>query len=121
MPKPVDEDHARRKELLEQKRDARKKAAREEQQLNQTKQYASEKATTTTIGKEMHGVQLLSLPDDAVHVIYSMLSATDLGRVPLTCKQLNIMLSSARTLYLLTRLSSSSSLQQQQRDSGVGS
>jgi alpha-tubulin suppressor-like RCC1 family protein len=123
MPKTVDEDRARRRELLEQKRLVRKAIKETEdedikkrqQQLLQFDGVKKKNSTTSNNDKDDADTKtrlkydttchLLSLPDDAIHVIYSMLSSVDLGRMVLTCKHLNIALTSARLYFLLCRLS----------------
>jgi Regulator of chromosome condensation (RCC1) repeat len=118
MPKAVDEDRARRKEALEQKRLARKafKDAEEEEKKRQQEQLAleleSNKKKNQNVIDNNNQLQtdntichFIALPDDAMHVIYSMLSSVDLGRLILTCKHMNITLTSARLYFLLCRLS----------------
>jgi alpha-tubulin suppressor-like RCC1 family protein len=121
MPKKeIDEDRARRKELLEQKKAARKAerekaealaaeatALQPQQSAKHTVSSSSQNHTAVASdggGDDATHIVLTQLPVDALHVVCSMLSAADLGRVTATCPQLLRLLTSARTLYLQSRL-----------------
>ena len=65
--------------------------------------------TTTATNKQQEQEQnctcyILTLPDDTIHTIYCYLPASDLGNISSTCKHLNHMLRTARTIYVATRL-----------------
>jgi alpha-tubulin suppressor-like RCC1 family protein len=120
MPKPIDEDRARRKELLEQKKAARKNAAAVAAAAAKTN--ASDTTTTTQqskfsdsqhvndmnpneVSSSSSSIVLQSLPTDAMHTIFSMLSVADLGRLLLTGHApFRSVLISSRTSYVLSRL-----------------
>lgn len=116
MPKPVDEDRARRKELLEQKKAARR-AAKEGLETRaacapataatappESEPSLSAATAVTVAAGDSSCCPLLTLPLDSLHVIYSMLSAAELGRLTLTCTHLNRLLSTAHISYLISRL-----------------
>jgi hypothetical protein len=114
--KGMDEDRIRRRELLEQKRLIRKQQQQQAQQLEQEeeeeqqrKQQEENNKKTKSNGSTENTTRcmILTLPDDAMYHIYSMLCAIDLGRMILTCRHMNYhILSSSRIHYLLSRLSS---------------
>lgn len=100
MPKPIDEDRARRKRELEMKRAARRAAKEESQQQQQERKSSADagggaasppvSSLDDSTAKSPTSSYLLELPEVAVHVIFGHLSAADLGRLTMTCKQLNL-------------------------------
>jgi hypothetical protein len=116
MPKPIDEDRARRKAELEKKRAARK-AEKEQQEalllqaaqdLKALKlQEEEEKAKNQNDKNSDTFSFLLSLPEDAMQVLFCMLPACDLGCLVVTCSTLHTYLSKARVMHLKSRLNSS--------------
>jgi len=83
MPKPVDEDRARRKELLEQKRLARKaEKERKAAEKKEASESVKQKATFVATGPS----PLLQLPDESFHCILSFLAAPEVARVVFTSK-----------------------------------
>lgn len=105
MPKPIDEDRARRKELLEQKRAARR-AAKEAQHALEEK-LPAKSSTETAANTETAPTEpcwLLELPEPAVQDIFSLLPAADLGCLTSTCKSLHQLLTGARVPILMARL-----------------
>lgn len=113
MPKPIDEDRARRRELLEQKRAARRAAkqvaARHAQQESDSVGNGSHASNKTSLNENALNLRnspclLTLLPEDAMQVIFSLLPAADLGRLLLTSKTLNNLLPEARVPFIVSRL-----------------
>jgi len=132
MPKPLDEDRARRREQLEQKRAARRAAKQRQEEAdaakNKKQNEADEDAGGTTkeggdssarrtppggAATESSGAgstgdasssPLVELPDVAMQVIFCHLPAADLGRLTMTCKSINLQLPDARVPFLVARL-----------------
>lgn len=104
MPKVLDEDQLRRKEELRKKRAARKATKDQESTSAAGKEDSSKKQDRTVIQRKGPS-PLLELPDESCLLyIYTFLSAADVGRLLLTCKQLNTLISKARVPILLSRL-----------------
>lgn len=116
MPKkPIDEDRARRKELLEQKRAARRAATAAQEAQGQEVSDVGDgqrhgktvKAALTTESEDSifeKSSPLLELPEVAIQAIFALLPAADLGRLTLTCRTLNDQLPAARVPFLVDRL-----------------
>ena len=118
MPKVLDEDQLRRKQALEEKRAARRQAKHQQEakaadtkdnkgassdQLD-GKSQASATTKNAAEGSEL-SCRFLDLPEDAIHLIYIMLTAADLGRLAGTCKRLTLLLANARTHVVRARCS----------------
>ncbi|GAX26573.1 hypothetical protein FisN_21Lh039 [Fistulifera solaris] len=89
MPKAVDEDRARRRELLEQKRAARrwtKEQVQQQQQKDAPKAAASTTASTTTTDTSREPCLLFQMKEDCWNYTMGFLSATDMGRLIMTCR-----------------------------------
>jgi alpha-tubulin suppressor-like RCC1 family protein len=121
--KPIDEDRIRRKELLEQKKAARKAAAalaeaaekakleKKENELqlqHESNNHHDNNNNTTTIisTTNTNTVSLLSLPVDALQIIYTMLSVTDIYKFIVLSynQQCYVTFLSSYKTYLLSRL-----------------
>ena len=115
MPKVLDEDQLRRKKALEEKRAARRRerdtAAKEGTAIEDSNVPTTGKtnvATTTngvqsTKDQDATKAMMLELPEDAVRLIYILLTAADLGCLAGTCKTMTQLLSAARTHVVLAR------------------
>jgi alpha-tubulin suppressor-like RCC1 family protein len=124
MPKALDEDQLRRKQALQEKRAARR-IAKEQEELEAAAAAAAAAATQVaedstgctpnqqqalseeeqfTNKKKDAPCYIVTLPEDAIYNLFSMLCAADLGRLIATCTSLNQLLSEARPSYLLSRL-----------------
>lgn len=123
MPKPVDEDRARRRAELEKKRAARKAAKEQELTItgaattttgagssSTTISTAHEQEDTANKGSTNHNnYRLLQLPEDALQVLMTMLSSDELRQVLLTSDSLYQCFLNKRTTLLYARLQTRSS------------
>ena len=108
MPPRTEEEKARKKaEYLKRKEERQKRKELEAKQQKEEKEASnnSEKKTADKTGSNGSGVSLLlDLPDDALKHVLCELSAAELGRVSMTCTQMNRALCSTREAYILSRL-----------------
>lgn len=108
MPARSEEEKARRKaEYLKRKEEREKKKAAEAEAAkkgadDKPKEDVKKAAQGTSTGS---GVSLLlGLPEDALKQVLCCLPAADLGKVSMTCTQMNEALPSVREAYLISRL-----------------
>lgn len=106
MPKVLDEDQLRRKKALEERRQSKRRAKAEQEaasKISDVKTKADDSKGKVVNRETAKGnlagdiPSLIDLPEDAVKLIYSMLTAAELGRLAGTCTALTQMLSAART------------------------
>lgn len=104
MPKPINEDRARRRAQLQEKREARRAASKAREEAKESVDD-SPSSTAKDGAKVAKGYScLLELPEVAIQMIFSLLSAADLGRLTFTCKKINQMLPESRVPFLVSRL-----------------
>jgi F-box domain len=109
MPPSNDDEKARRKaEYLKRKEERQK--AKEKEAVNTTSKIKAPGQTVekvpNTSAKESDASLLLGLPEDALKQVLCCLPAPDLGRVTMTCTQLNKSLHDVREAFVLSRLRS---------------
>ena len=109
MPPRSEEEKAKKKaDYLKRKEERQKRKeleAKEEEEKDAVKDGELKK--TATAGKNSGISLLLDLPEDALKHVLCELSAAELGRVSMTCTQMNRALCSTREAYLLSRLRNS--------------
>lgn len=106
-----DEEKKRRKEEFEKRKAQRQKKKGQEEKAAEAKAEEDEKISAKnqeekkTAAINSGGISLLlDLPEDALKHVLCELSAVELGRVSMTCTQMNRALCSAREACLLSRL-----------------
>ena len=109
MPPKSEEEKQRRKEAaLKRKQERERKKEEEEKkkaELAKTSQTSHDKNSNNATGPTSGGTSMiLELPEDALKQIACFLPSADLGKISLTCKQLNKALPELRVSYLLSRL-----------------
>jgi len=114
MVQALTEERLERRAALQAKRAVRRAAKEQEDQDNAAREAlnpTTAQAATTKKNKSNSATSvsdttspLLELPEVALQLIYTLLSAADLGRLTLASKSLNKMLPEARVAYLLARL-----------------
>ena len=102
MPKPVDEDRARRRELLEQKRAARKTKNEQEQQQPKDVETINPTTSSTAHNNPRGPCLLFQMKEDCWNYTMGFLSAADMGRLMMTCRSAHRFF--APLDYLATRL-----------------
>jgi F-box domain len=107
MPPRSDEEKALRKAEYLKRKEERQKAKETEAVKKTSKIKAPSQAVETlpNKGSSESGVSLLlGLPEDALKQVLCCLPAPDLGRVSMTCTQLNKSLYDVREAFVLSRL-----------------
>jgi hypothetical protein len=105
-PRNDDEKAGRKLEYLKRKEERQK--AKEEEVVNKTSKIKDPGQTVEKVpnkdANESDASLLLGLPDDALKQVLCCLPAPDLGRVSMTCTQLNKSLHDVREAFVLSRL-----------------
>ena len=104
MPKVLDEDQLRRKKQLEEKRAARRAAKEEEERKKLEAVVAPDDSEKAADSSPQGPCRLLDLPDEALYDIFAHLSVAELGRLLLTSKSMNQLLSHLRPFWMQSRL-----------------
>lgn len=113
MPPRSEEEKARRKEAnLKRKQERERKKAEEAKRNVETTSInnkSNKSNSAISDGAKWDKSLLLGLPEDALKQVMCFLPSADLGKITLTCQQLNKNLPDIRIAYLLSRLRSARS------------
>jgi len=105
-PRTEEEKAQRKAEFLKRKQEREKKKEQEAKAAAEAEAKKKEETQKKVVksGNSSGISLLLDLPEDALKQVICELSAAELGRVSMTCKQMNRALCDMREAYLLSRL-----------------
>ena len=109
MPPRSEEEKAQKKADYLKRKEERQKRKEQETKEEEKEDAAKsgERKKTPKAENDSSVSLLLDLPEDALKHVLCELSAAELGRVSMTCTQMNRALCSTREAYLLSRLRNS--------------